>query len=152
LKDECISWTTDGWQSKAVEGYIGATGHWLSEDFVMNHGVLGLRSTEKGTTAADVAKYLADIFEELLIQDCAWHGTTDGGGNYINAVVDELKKDHSRCFDHLLQNIVVIDSLSLHSIPRVAKLLFGLYYSHALFLSSSYRRERSRQTSLCSTK
>lgn len=107
LKGQFISWTTDGWQSKAVEGFICATGHWLTEEFELRSALLGLRPTKEGTVAASLAKLLMSIFEELLIVDTAWHGTTDGGGNYINGVIEEMKKDHSRCFDHLLQNIVV---------------------------------------------
>lgn len=36
----------------------------------------------------------------------AWHGTTDNGGNFVNAVKAELGHQHTRCFDHTIQLVV----------------------------------------------
>lgn len=41
-----------------------------------------------------------------LAAGVAWHGTTDNGGNFVNAVREELGHQHTRCFDHTIQLVV----------------------------------------------
>lgn len=42
----------------------------------------------------------------FIADGVAWHGTTDNGGNFVNAVKNELGHQHTRCFDHVIQLVV----------------------------------------------
>lgn len=64
--------------------------------------------------AEAVAVQLRQVFSQYKLGDQQLHcGVTDGGGNYVNAVQNELKHEHHVCFGHTL-NLVVQDCLKQH--------------------------------------
>jgi hypothetical protein len=139
-----VTYTTDLWTSIANRAYIGLTLHWISRDWKMKSMCCGIGRITGRHTAELLAPWIKSKLEEFGVWKAAWCGVSDGGGNIVNAIKDELKHCHQFCTCHLTNNVVknaievtvIVNALSrdqylLHSLCLVCILYVSLVKLHS---------------------
>ena len=105
--------TTDMWTSRANDGYISLTAHYITPSFEMKHRNLQSFSFPGSHSAVNIAKLLeqlaADWKIDLYTQVTAF--TTDNAKNITNAITENLMLTMIPCAGHTL-NLVVQRALS----------------------------------------
>lgn len=101
-----LAYTTDGWTCKySKHSFLCVTGHWIDQAWTLHRACLGVARVQgEDRKSAGIAPLISNILKRVT--NSAWHGTTDNGGNYVNAVRDELNHQHTRCFAHTIQLVV----------------------------------------------
>ena len=109
------------WTSRANDGYISFTVHYISPSFEMKHHNLQGFSFPGSHSAVNIAKSLEQLATnwkiDLDTQVTAFN--TDNARNVTNAITENLMLTLIRCAGHTL-NLVVQHALS---IPRLATTL-----------------------------
>ncbi len=101
--------TTDLWTSRATEGYITVTCHFISSSWELHSAVLATLFVDTAHTAENLAAELMSITTEWEITEKIVCVVTDNACNIVAAVRLNGWK-HMPCFAHTL-NLVVQDSL-----------------------------------------
>jgi hypothetical protein len=99
---EAYSLTLDTWTSPANEAYLGATIHYINEEWKMTVGYLGLRCLGDSLMGERIQATLKEMLPECR-PVCV---TTDGGSNVVRATKELLKYPHVPCAAHLLQLVI----------------------------------------------
>ena len=118
-KSEYCSLTTDLWTSRATQGFMTVTCHFLTEDWELKSAVLETVHVDEAHTADNLASILTRITDEWNITDKVCCVTTDNAANIV-AAVKLIKWNHLPCFAHTINLIV---SNSLDEVPEVASLI-----------------------------
>ncbi|XP_043064693.1 E3 SUMO-protein ligase ZBED1-like [Drosophila ficusphila] len=116
--DQCAI-TMDGWTSRANDGYLTVTVHFINESFELNAAVL---STEKlidplNHNAENIAASVRNVLSKWNLESKVNAIVTDNASAMIKAC-EILQKRHLPCFAHCL-NLVVQDCLEENSIKHV---------------------------------
>lgn len=129
----CLSYTTDGWTSKAGDSYLSLTAHYLTSNFEPKNFLLGMRHVKTGHTANEQAQLLEEMAEEWNfpgIEDVPIYCVTDNARNITNTV-QKLGWDNIYCFAHTL-NLALSDAQenyeALSEILAKVKLHFSQNY------------------------
>ena len=105
--------TTDMWTSRANDGYISLTAHYITPSFEMKHRNLQSFSFPGSHSAVNIAKLLEQLAAnwkiDLYTQVTAF--TTDNAKNITNAITENLMLTMIPCAGHTL-NLVVQRALS----------------------------------------
>ena len=72
--------TTDLWTSNAMQGYITLTGHYLTNDWVLNSNILGTTQVSERHTGTNIAIEVNTIIQEFQVPSLSAI-TTDNAGN-----------------------------------------------------------------------
>ena len=106
--------TTDMWTSRAKDGYISLTAHYISPQFVMRHRNLQSCHFPGSHTATNIAAMLQNLVEDwgidLFSQVPAF--TSDNARNVVNAISENLMLVAIPCAGHSL-NLAVQDALAV---------------------------------------
>ena len=105
LKGKYFSVTTDHWTSNANENYSCLTAHWIGEEYVMRHAVLGFYLHEGRTRGEDIANLFVQDFERYnfdLSYVVAIVTDTTGNMNTFGQHLRSLGVIHLYCVDHNL--------------------------------------------------
>ena len=101
--------TTDLWTSRATQGYITVTCHFISSDWILHAVVLDTLLVEADHTAENLAAELSGVSNEWGVTDKIVCVVTDNASNIVAAVrLNEWK--HMPCFAHTL-NLIVQDAI-----------------------------------------
>ena len=101
--------TTDIWTSRATQGYITVTCHFLDASWELHSIVLDTVQINESHTAENIAMELMRITDKWGITQKVVCVTTDNANNIVAAV--RLNKwNHIPCFAHTL-NLIIQDSL-----------------------------------------
>jgi hypothetical protein len=104
----CLAFTTDAWTSRANNGYLSYTVHFLTANFEMRNYCLAVENVDESHTAANLANSLSE-------QTNAWTSDSQRAAEIKIAVVSDnaanvqaaISKVPScisvKCFDHTLQ-------------------------------------------------
>ena len=100
--------TTDLWTSRATQGYITVTCHFISSSWELHSAVLATLLVDSAHTAENLAAKLMSITTEWEITEKIICVVTDNASKIVAAVRLNGWK-HMPCFGHTL-NLVVEDS------------------------------------------
>ncbi|XP_075165097.1 E3 SUMO-protein ligase ZBED1-like [Haematobia irritans] len=116
--DYC-SITTDCWTSRANEGYLTVTCHFISNAFMLNSVVLSTKKLLVTTNhcADNISSSLRAVFDEWGIMQKVISIVTDNDSTMIKAC-ELLQKRHLPCFAHTV-NLVVQDCLAQTNVKQV---------------------------------
>ena len=116
-----VSLTTDMWTSRAGDGYMSLTCHFVSSEFEMHHCNLFTHHLPRVHDHVNIAEALRVSTTEWRIdlQDQVMAFTTDNGSNIVKAISDDLQKLHIPCVGHTL-NLAVQAALK---VPRLMRIL-----------------------------
>ncbi|GFO47760.1 Zinc finger bed domain-containing protein 1 [Plakobranchus ocellatus] len=81
-----VSMTTDIWSSRAMQGYMTVTAHFISNDWKMMSHVLETSRMVESHTAENIASKLTRVMEEWKISDKISAVVTDNAANVVKAV------------------------------------------------------------------
>ena len=99
-----LSLTTDIWTSRAGDGYISLTAHYVTDDFELCHHNLStchFPGTHDHSNIAEILQKLADTWNIDLDNQVSCF-TTDNGSNIVKSLKDDLNKMHIPCAGHTL--------------------------------------------------
>ena len=99
-----LSLTTDMWTSRAGDGYISLTAHYIIDEFEMMHSSLSthhLPGKHDHTNIAEAIQKLADLWNIDLENQVSCF-TTDNGSNIVKSLKEDLNKLHVPCAGHTL--------------------------------------------------
>lgn len=118
-KIEFCAITTDCWTSRANEGYLTVTCHFISEEFLLQTAVLSTQKllTTTNHNAENISKTLKAVLEEWGVMGKVACIVTDNDSTMIKAC-DLLQKRHLPCFAHTL-NLVVQDCLKENNLREI---------------------------------
>lgn len=122
---ECVEYvalTTDGWTSKASEGYLTITCHFINSEFKLNSAVLSTTTllTPTNHTAANIADSIREVLTEWGLMQKVVSIVTDNDSTMKKAC-ELLEIRHFPCFAHTI-NLLVQDVLKLKElVPILAK-------------------------------
>lgn len=105
-----ICLTVDSWTSSINEGYLAVTGHYITDDFVLNSVLLDCLLIEGSHTSEHLASEILKIINKYGISNKVQVIVTDNAANMVAAVKNELGIKHWPCYAHTL-NIIVQDAL-----------------------------------------
>jgi hypothetical protein len=109
---EYISITTDLWTAKSKRGYIGITGHWLTEDFKPIYALLRLEKISYPHTGNSISEMIKETIIDYSLGNNFICMTTDNGSNMVLAskLLNETfsKLQRLKCTAHTLQLTVNI--------------------------------------------
>ncbi|XP_073835857.1 E3 SUMO-protein ligase ZBED1-like [Musca autumnalis] len=130
--------TTDGWTSRANEGYLTVTCHFV-QNFVLRSAVLSTKKLLVATnhTADNIAASLREVFEEWGILHKVITIVTDNDSTMIKAC-ELLQKRHLPCYAHTL-NLAVHDCLEQPNIKAILSKCKGIV---TFFKSSTISYEK----------
>lgn len=116
-----LSVTSDIWTCQHNnESFLSFTAHWISPEFILEHGVLAMKSFPGSHSGINIAKELNAITERWNIPQSKLHLLVhDSGSNMIKGVRD-AGYDSGRCFIHSLQRAI---DQSLQSQPEVQQMI-----------------------------
>ena len=111
------------WTSMASQGYLTATGHFISEDWVLRHCVLGTKRLIGKHTGENLYQALASIEMDFCVEDKVAAITSDNASNMRVACSKQkfttCEGPHVQCFAHTLQ-LAVEDALKQQPIQDAA--------------------------------
>ncbi|XP_023223466.1 zinc finger BED domain-containing protein 4-like [Centruroides sculpturatus] len=102
-----VSVTSDMWTCQHNnQSFLSFTVHWISPEFILEHGVLAMKPFSGSHTGTNIAKELNAIAERWNIPHSKIHLLVhDSGANMIKGVRD-AEYDSANCFIHSLQRAV----------------------------------------------
>ena len=104
---EGIGITSDMWTSKARQGFITTTGHYITSDWQLKHCVLATRRVVESHTGEHIFKNLCEIEKEFGIENKIAGLTSDNASNMRSAGAKHSycteTEGHTQCFAHTLQ-------------------------------------------------
>ena len=100
-----------------MEGYLGLTGHYISNEWELKAKVLATRKIRNRHTGDNIAREIKKLMDEFQIVSCAAL-TTDNTSN-MSVAAGILKYRHVGCFAHTLQ-LGIEDGLK---VPQISKTL-----------------------------
>ena len=108
INDCCL--TTDMWTSRATEGYITVTCHYIDKkNMELKSAVLNTRHVDVAHTSENLASCLREVSDEWKITSKVHCVISDSAANIKRAVM-LCNWNHLSCFVHLL-NLVVTDAI-----------------------------------------
>lgn len=116
-----VSVTSDIWTCQHNnESFVSFSAHWISPEFILEHGVLAMKPFPGSHSGTNIAKELNAITEKWNIPKSKIHLLVhDSGANMIKGVRD-AGYDSGRCFVHSLQRAI---EESLKSQPEVLQIV-----------------------------
>ena len=106
---EYCSITTDLWTSRATEGYITITAHFITNTWKMKSVVLKTSPVNESHTSENISAVLREVMDEWKLSDKIHCATTDSASN-IKRAIRMNKWNHLACFAHTL-NLIVTDAI-----------------------------------------
>ena len=106
---EHCSITTDLWTSRATEGYITITAHFITNTWKMRSVVLKTVHVNESHTSENIAAVLTQVTDEWNVSAKVHCATTDNANN-IKRAIRINKWNHNACFAHTL-NLIVTDAI-----------------------------------------
>ena len=103
-QQSCLSLTTDMWTSRAGDGYISLTAHYITDNFELCHHNLStchFPGSHNHSTIAEILQKLADTWSIDLNEHVSCF-TADNGSNIVKSLKDDLNKMHIPCAGHTL--------------------------------------------------
>ena len=115
--------TCDMWTSKASQGYITVTGHYITNDWLLKNCVLATRGVTDQHTGENIHKALKLIEKEFDIEGKIAGLTSDNASNMKSAGGKHKFcfdiQGHVQCFAHTIQ-LAVGDGLKLEVVKETA--------------------------------
>ena len=118
-QQEYITLTSDMWTSRAGDGYISLTAHYLTDNFDFEHKTLQCLPLPGHHDHSTISSAIIGCTEEWLIninKNVAAF-TTDNGSNIVKAVEEDMKCIRIPCAGHTL-NLSVSAGLDVNVIGR----------------------------------
>ena len=131
LRGHSVAITSDLWTSNAMEGYLGLTGHYISDEWELKAKVLATRKMKNRHTGDNIAREIKALMDEFQIVSCAAL-TTDNASN-MSVAAGILDYRHVGCFAHTLQ-LAIEDGLKVAQISKtlsVSRQLVG-HFNHSV--------------------
>lgn len=102
-----VGLTCDMWTSQATQGYITATGHYITQEWQLKHCVLATRRITEKHTGEHIYSSLLSIEKEFGIDGKVAGLTSDNASNMKSAGSKHSfctgVESHIQCFAHTLQ-------------------------------------------------
>ncbi|KAL1485948.1 hypothetical protein MTO96_031647, partial [Rhipicephalus appendiculatus] len=131
---ESLAFTTDMWTSRANQGYISLTCHYMTKDFAVKAFTLACCHLQESHTAVNIEACLTEIVKEwsLDLSSMPVYVVTDNGRN-IRAAVRQMEWIPIQCLGHTLQ-LAIKDAKEetpmVSSLCKKARALVG-HYKHS---------------------
>ncbi|XP_049276311.1 zinc finger BED domain-containing protein 4-like [Rhipicephalus sanguineus] len=131
---ESLAFTTDMWTSRANQGYISLTCHYMTQDFAVKAFTLACCHLQESHTAVNIQACLTEIVKEwsLDLSTVPVYVVTDNGRN-IRAAVRQMEWIPLQCLGHTLQ-LAIKDAKEetpvVSSLCKKARALVG-HYKHS---------------------
>ena len=97
-----VSITTDGWTSRATQGYLTVTCHFIDNNWEFVNYVLQTRVLEQQHTGENIGQVIKECTEEWNIREKVQSIVTDNAANMTVAVKKAEIDVHVGCFAHTL--------------------------------------------------
>lgn len=104
---EAIAFTSDLWTSSVNNAaFLSFTGHWISENFKLNHAVLNMAHFPESHTSENIKRELLQCVTKWDIPITKIQAIVhDNGANMVKGVKETLLPSQ-RCFIHTLQLVI----------------------------------------------
>ena len=113
-----VALTTDIWSSRARQGYITVTSHFIDEKWNMRRGVLATHHMPESHTGENIAKRILETKAEFLIKEVA--GISHDNAANMKLAARQLDVSSILCFGHTLQ-LAIQEGLSHPSTTECLK-------------------------------
>ena len=109
IKETCddASITTDLWTSRAKNGYIGITCHWLTQDMKLCDILLCVEQISYPHTGDHIRETIIDKLKKLGLEKKIIAAITDNGSNMVKAIREWNGVERVPCSAHTLQLCVL---------------------------------------------
>lgn len=144
-----VACTTDGWTSRAVEGYLSFTIHYTNSKFEPKSRALNLRKIDKSHTAENLLEALQEIMAEWGLLEhprMKFIWTTDSAANMIKTV---QLGDWERipCIGHKLA-LTVADTVNTHLnirnvVTKCSKIV--AHFAHSVKSRNLFKKKQEEQ-------
>lgn len=102
-----VALTCDAWTSTTTQSYLTVTGHYISEDWVLQHVVLGTKRMIGRHSGEHIYESLASVVEDCGVEGKVAGLTSDNASNIKSAARKQqfitCDEAHVQCFAHTLQ-------------------------------------------------
>ena len=104
MKDHSVSITTDSATLLNGRSYIAATGHYISNDWLLRDIVLAVDASDASHTGEMVSDLLDEVLHHWDISNRTFAAVTDNGSNFCKAIrINPNIEEGVRCGVHTLQ-------------------------------------------------
>src|SRR4051794_11000355 len=109
VEETCVyaSITTDLWTSRAKNGYIGITCHWLTQEMKLCDILLCVKEISYPHTGKHICETIQDNLKALELEKKVIIAVTDNGSNMVKAIGDWNGVKRVLCSAHTLQLCVL---------------------------------------------
>ncbi len=143
--------TSDLWTSAATQGYITATGHYITKDWELKHCVLATRRMTDRHSGKNINQALNGIYKDYEIQSKIAGLTIDNASNMkVAGALHQYCTDPDascNCFAHTLQ-LAVSDGLDQEVIKEISKKGRAIvtHFHHSVVASDALEKfQKSKQ-------
>jgi len=98
---------------------LSFTRHWISPEFILEHGVLAMKPFAGSHTGTNIAKELNNIAERWNIPQSKIHLLVHNSGANMIKDVRDAEYDSGKCFIHSLQRAIEESLKSQTEIPQM---------------------------------
>src|SRR5665213_476538 len=104
MKDHSVSITTDSATLLNGRSYIAATGHYISNDWLLRDIVLAVDASDASHTGEMVSDLLDQVLHHWDVSNRTFAAVTDNGANFCKAIrINPNIQEAIRCGVHTLQ-------------------------------------------------
>ena len=143
-KATSVSLTTDVWTSRATQGYITVTCHYIDLDWKIRNYVLQTRILEEKHNGENIGNVLVDCMTEWNIRDKVTAVVTDNAANMAVAARTAGINTHIACFAHTL-NLAAKKGLkqveTSNTLPKLRKI--ATYFHKSTTASAVLRHKQA---------
>ncbi|GFR90117.1 zinc finger BED domain-containing protein 1 [Elysia marginata] len=132
-----VSLTTDIRSSRAMQGYMTVTAHFISNDWNMKSHVLETFRMVESHTAENIASKLTRVMEEWQISDKISAVVTDSAANVVKATLGLFRS-------HLVVKTALKDAEDVKPVIDAVKEIVNFFH-HSVKASDSLRELQSQQ-------
>ena len=145
ISSQEIAVTTDLWTSRAIQGYLTITAHFINSEWRLENKVLLTQEMAERHTGEHIAERLQDAMKEYKVDEQNIVAVVRDNARNMQVAVDKLGWEDVPCFTHTLQ-LAVTTGLDLSQVSRltaVGRKVVG-HFKHSVVAMTSLKDKQQQ--------
>ena len=145
ISSQEIAVTTDLWTSRAIQGYLTITAHFINSEWRLENKVLLTQEMAERHTGEHIVERLQDAMKEYKVDEQNIVAVVRDNARNMQVAVDKLGWEDVPCFAHTLQ-LAVTTGLDLSQVSRltaVGRKVVG-HFKHSVVAMTSLNHKQQQ--------